>query len=253
MFANCYNLKELDISGWKINATNYSSFFSACYALENVNISGFNMSNCTTLASMFYNCQNLKEIIFPDVIDITKITTMASIFFGCNTLPELTILNPNDTSTDRTNKLKFSSLTFSNVTTIDSMFNSCISLRTLSINNWKLPNCTTIANLCRYCQGLEELSWTGWEIPKVTSTAPSTILGQCWNLKKITGLPPIRLAFSLADSFSLPLEEVIGVLNNLPDLTGSTARVLNINNMHLNQLSNTEKAIATNKNWTLAN
>ena len=238
VFTNCYCLKDLDISGWQIRATNYGSFFSGCYSLTNINISGFDTSLCTTFNSMFYCCYSLKSIIGPSTWDTSKVTNMASMFNSCMSLQNINI--------------NFTTWDMSKVTTIDSMFANCSNLKTLNINNWNLAACTTITSICRYDYSLEEISWSGWSLPKLTTTAPATILEQCYKLKKMTGFPPIKLAFNMRDTWSFPVEELVELFTNLQDLTGSTARTINLRNQQINRLSATEKAIATGKNWTLA-
>ena len=238
IFAECWSLKTLDISGWKINATNYANMFIRCFSLENINISGFDFSNCTSVGNMFQDCQSLKSITYPSTWNTSKLTSTASMFQGCFSLPAINI--------------DFSTWDFSKVTTIASMFAYCHSLRTLSINNWNLPLCTTIATIFNYCHSIEEISWSGWSIPKVTTTSPGRLLADCWSLKKMTGFPPIKLAFNMQNTNSLPKDEFVTLFNNLEN-TGGTARTLNLSTQNLNRLSAAEKAIATNKGWTLAN
>ena len=237
MFQNCFSLTDLDISGWKMNSNNYSSFFSGCMSLESVNISGFDFSNCTSLASMFNGCHRLQSITWPTgTINTSNITSLASMFYNCFSLPSIT--------------LNFSDV--SKVTTTASMFYACTALTSISINNWTLTKCTTIADMFRYCYQLQELSWTGWSLPALT-TNPSTLLAQCYSLKKITGFPSINRNFSMAECYAMPVEQIVGVLNNLPSLPSGTTRTLNLTTANINRLSAIEKAIATNKGWTLAN
>ena len=238
MFYNCYCLKDLDISGWQIQSTSYAGFFSGCESLININISGFDFSRATSLNGMFASCYSLRNITGPNTWNISNVNNTASMFASCYSIQNINI--------------DFTSWDMSKVTTIDSMFNSCTNLKTLNISNWNLAACTTIANLCRYDYNLEELSWSGWSLPKLTSTSPASILEQCYRLKKMTGFPPIKLAFNMRDTWSFPVEEIVTLFNNLQNLTGSTNRTINIRNQQLNRLSAAEKAIATGKNWTLA-
>jgi len=237
MFNGCNSLTTLDISGWKLNSTNYSSFFYGCYKLESVNISGFDFSNCTTLASMFAYCYSLKTITCPNTWNTSNVTTMAGMFNSCYSLTSIPI--------------NFTSWDYSKVTTIADMFANCQSLKSIDLTGLSLPLCTTIATLFNYDYALEEVKWSGWSIPKVTSTAPGRILGDCWSLRKMTGFPPIKLAFSMANTYSFPAEEWEELFTNLS--TTTTARTINMWTNNINKLTATQKAIATNKGWTLAN
>ena len=238
MFQNCYSLTEVDISGWHLSATSYASMFSDCYSLERIDISNFNFANCTSMAGMFNKCYSLKEIVFPTTMNTANVTTMASMFADCRSLPSISQFN-------------ITSWDFTKVTTIASMFANCYSLKSVSLNNLSLPACTTIATLFNTCYGLKELSWSGWSIPKVTTTAPAGILQNCWNLEKITGFPPFKLAFNMQNCYSLPADQIVGLFNNLA--TTSTSRTINMSNLNINKLSAAEKQIATSKGWTLAN
>ena len=220
-----------------MNSNNYSSFFSNCYSLESVNISGLDFSNCTNISNMFYACYSLKNIIWPTgTIDTSKITTMVSLFYYCHSLSSV--------------NLNFSDM--SKVTTIANMFYNCNALKSVSINNWTLTKCTTMVDMFRYCYQLEEISWTGWSLPAL-NTALSTVLAQCYSLKKITGFPPIKLNFSMAECYNLPIAQIVGLFNNLQTLPSGTSRTINMTTANINRLSAAEKAIATNKGWTLAN
>lgn len=238
MFANAYRLKDLDISGWKMNSNSYASFFQNCYSLESVNISGFDCSNCTSLASMFNGCWSLKTIVFPTTVwNTSKVTTIAEMFHYCASLTEPPV--------------DITQWDLSKVTTVASLFQECYGLKTVNLSGLSLPLCTTIANMFQYCYRLESVNLRNWSIPKVTSTAPGSFLNYCWQLKEIIGFPPVKLNFSIANSYNLPVEQIVTLFNNLQNTT--TTRTINLSTMNLNKLTTAEKQIATNKGWTLAN
>lgn len=62
----------------------------------------------------------------------------------------------------------------------------------------------------------------------------------------------IGINFDFNASNSVTHDTIIGLLNILQDLTGKTAQKLTLGATNLNKLTADEKAIATNKNWTLA-
>ena len=61
-----------------------------------------------------------------------------------------------------------------------------------------------------------------------------------------------NFSVSLSSSSYLTHDSIIGLLNNLKDLTGDTAKTITLGSTNLAKLTDEEKAIATNKNWTLA-
>lgn len=237
MFSGCHSLENLDISGWKLNSTTYASFFSNCHSLKTINISGFDFTNCTSVASMFSNCYSLTTLICPSTYNTSKITTTASMFYGCASLVSIPI--------------NFSLWDMTKITTMADMFAYCYSLKSINLNNLTLSACTTIATMFNYDYSLEEIQWDNWTIPKLTSTSPGRLLGDCWSLKKMVGFPPIKLAFSMVNTLSFPVEEFVTLFTNLA--TNTTTRTINMTTANINKLSAAQKAIATEKKWTLAN
>jgi hypothetical protein len=61
-----------------------------------------------------------------------------------------------------------------------------------------------------------------------------------------------KYSLTLTNSVLLQKEAILGILYNLKDLTSSSAKTLTLGATNLAKLTDEEKAIATNKNWTLA-
>lgn len=79
-----------------------------------------------------------------------------------------------------------------------------------------------------------------------TSTFPAS-------LTTITGeLTGWNIALNLSKCVNLTHDSIMNVINGLADRTGQTALTLTLGSTNLAKLSDTEKAIAVNKNWTLA-
>lgn len=85
---------------------------------------------------------------------------------------------------------------------------------------------------------------------KITSL--SFTYGSSKYLKTITVPIDFACAINLSNSVLLEYNSIIDLLNNLKDLTGETAKTLTLGSTNLAKLTDEEKAIATNKNWTLA-
>ena len=54
--------------------------FADCKNLEYINLSGINMSNIKYIEKMFWNCQNLKTIIWRQEYDFSNIDGFESMF-----------------------------------------------------------------------------------------------------------------------------------------------------------------------------
>ena len=65
------------------------------------------------------------------------------------------------------------------------------------------------------------------------------------------GLNDTAITVTFGNS-TLTYESVLNIINNLADRTGKTANILKLQTIQKNMLSDEEKAILTNKNWTLS-
>lgn len=261
LFANCWSLKELDLSGWKVDTiTSFANMFDYCYSLKTLNLTGWTPTAATTFNAMFRYCVNLKNIdistwIAPNCnnygsmfencrslvscgdlsdLDMSNVTTLASMFSTCQSLQSVTGLN---------------NWNVSKVTNITYLFYSCLAMKSISITNWNLAACTTIGYAFSGCRNLETLDLNNWSIPKVTTTT------QCfhylYNLKNVPHALPLAVAHNYSYCEPLTHQSILNILNALP--TVSKATTINIGSYANNQLTAAERAIATAKGWTVAN
>lgn len=104
------------------------------------------------------------------------------------------------------------------------------------------------------CQYLEYI-YLPASITQADSTSTTNSQHIAYNCPKLTTIE-LGQGYSktlyLKHITSLTKECVVNMLNALADLTGQTKQTLYIYSGALNQLSDEEKVIATNKNWTLA-
>ncbi len=120
MFANCYSLKSLDVSGFNTeNVTDMNSMFDNCSSLKSLDVSGFNTAKVTDMSEMFRFCSSLTSL---DVsgFNTANVTDMNCMF--------------NDDSGLRT--LDLSSFTFDSITDSEStkgILAGCSALTKLSI------------------------------------------------------------------------------------------------------------------------
>ena len=241
MFANCYNLKELDVSGWDIsNSTNLSSCFANCYNLRKLNLSNWNPANCTTLASMFSGCFSLTEVGDISEWDTSKVTTMSAMFRYCYSLTKFPSINDWD---------------LSNVTSLDSIFSECTTLEEIIWNNVNIPKCTNVYQLFRYNYNLKKIETKNWTLASNITYSASyyPIYGDCTQLRDIEGIiiPSTYTQLGFSNCENLSQESLLTILNALPQTTAG--HTIHITTAIANLLTTEEKAIATNKNWTIAN
>ena len=109
--------------GWiNNNLTNCSKMFYNLGNIIEVNLSKFEFSNIESIGEMFYNCSNLKKIIFPNSFDTPSLTSMYKTFTNCESLQSLDLSNFNT----------------SLVSDMDSLFDGCSSLQSLDISSFDI-------------------------------------------------------------------------------------------------------------------
>lgn len=92
MFNACRKLATLDISNLETSSvTNMSYMFNECNALTSIDVSKFDTKNVTTMEKMFYNCKVLNNIVGINNFDTTKVTDMDYMFYGCASLENVDI------------------------------------------------------------------------------------------------------------------------------------------------------------------
>ncbi len=139
MFYACWNLQELDISGFDSEqVTDMSRMFLNCAQLEKIDLRRLNTSNVENMSWMFFNCKQLKTLDF-NGFDTKKVKNMSYMFGSCESLTELDL----------------SMFNTQNVTTMRSMFGNCTSLKTLNLSNFDTRNVTGMNRMFAGCSQLD--------------------------------------------------------------------------------------------------
>ena len=225
-FEGCTSLQNIEIKFCNDNS------FYGCTGLKTVKIEDC-LSSLRSGSSVFYNCTNLETINYGETCK-TRMTRIESNYcYNCSSLKSIEL--PTSLTTIDTYAFKnCSSLTSivipDGVITIGyEIFSGCTALKDVylpstitkdsydtftSSNNYMFKNCTSLENVR---------------------------LGQDWNLN-------LRLDVSE----NLTVDSIVAMFNSLKDLTGDTAKTLTLGSTNLAKLTDEQKAIAINKNWTLA-
>ena len=191
----------------------------------------FDTSSVTNTDTMFGDCSSLQSI---PLLDTSSVTYMNSMFWNCLNLQSIPQL---DTS---------------KVTNMDSMFHNCSSLT--SIPQLDTSNVTNMDSMFYACSNLQSIPLLDCS----SVTTESAPLG--WsNLSKLTdigGFKDLKVNWSSNFLDRVPnatVESLMNVINNLYDLTanGLSGKTLKFGTTNLNKLTDEQKAVATNKGWTL--
>lgn len=204
------------------------SVFNYCQSL--IALLEWDLSNCTTCASMLQNCYSLRAI---PKLDTSRITNSSYMFYNCYTLeavPEMDFSVAIDQSYMFTNNycLKFvPAANTEKVTNMPGKFNCCYQLTSIGPLN----------------------------IKKLSST--TNLFGSCYQLQKLLFVPDVEdcngATIDLKDCVSLSHDALVDLFNSLPTIATEKQLILPYNNLSktnpISELTEEEIAIATNKGW----
>ena len=204
------------------NVTNMAGMFTNCSSL--ISIPLFNTSNNTNMSNFFNGCWSLTSI---PLLDTSKVMSMISMCHSCSSLTYIPLLNT------------------SKVTNMNSMFYNCTLLTAIpALDTSKVKNMT---NMFYNCSSLTSIPLL--DTSKVTSM--NNMLRGCGSVTHLGGFKNLSIsvsAYFLDQCPNLTVESLMNVINNLATVSGNT---LKFGTTNLSKLTEEQKAIATNKGWTL--
>lgn len=271
-FYSCSNLQKVTILSPSSSGGFGQYAFRLCRKLTTVILP----ENATTITSyMFDGNSQLQDINFPK--SITAIGDSA--FNGCSSLCNLNL--PQDisftagdysfaktgiTDDDVQNILLHATSVgtdvFKGCTSINNveininsreMFRECVNLVTAILND-----ITSIERAIFYgCTSLKTVFLPSTITKAISDSLTSTSSSyyafyNCTNLEDVQLGQDWNMSLRLNVSNNLTVDSMVAMFNSLKDLTGETAKTLTLGSTNLAKLTAEQKAIATNKNWTLA-
>lgn len=146
-----------------LGASSLASLFTAANgytALSRFNGAGFDLTNVTSLASMFDGVSTLTQVTAVDHWTTGNVTSMAFMFRGCTNLESISTMRANATT---------GAWDVSKVTTFESMFENCERLGDLTaFADWNVHGAVNLANMFKNAKGTTDLDVSGWD-----TTAPA--------------------------------------------------------------------------------
>ena len=119
-----------------------------------------------TLASMFENCYDLKEVDFGSM-DTSQVTNMSKMFILC----------------DRLTSVKFNNINTENVTTFESMFRDCTRLKSIDLSMFNTRKATDMQEMFNRCTDLESIDLSTFNTENVVRM--HSMFNYCRSLKHI--------------------------------------------------------------------
>ena len=232
IFSDCRNLKRVnaDLTGSMATSNDKSQMFRNCKALEEA--PDFNALRVTNMTEMFFSCTNLQTV---PSYNILECQSMIQMFYACDNLTSVGDMDENPDNW---------------LLAVTKMFMYCGKLKTAP--RIKTTHVTNFDDMFYYCSSLE----TAPEYDASSATSANTMFLGANNLTNFGGLKNLKIDFTgIRNCGMLSYESIINVLNGLYDFRGNgdstTTRTLELNSSSMAQLSDEDKAIATNKGWIL--
>lgn len=211
---------ELYIGGSPLTST--ENMFYYCSRLTSVLL--FDTSKVTNMKNMFNYCSNLTSV---PLFDTSNVTNMSYMFYECLMLTSVPQFNT------------------SKVTDMSYMFYDCSTLR--AFPQFDTSEVKNMSNMCRNCLKLTSVPLLNTS--KVTSmTNAFSIINSA--LTTLGGFTGLNVALDLSRLTALTHDSIMNVINEAADVTASP-KTLTLGSTNLAKLTAAEKAVATNKGWTL--
>lgn len=226
---------------------------------KNVDLTMISPKNETSLNRLFFKNEKLVSI---DVStwDTSKVTDFTQAFSLNHNLESIDVSNFNTGNCVnffamfdegyKITTLDVSKWDMSSAKNIDWMFCRCHSITSFDLSTWDTRNVTSAHHLFSTC-GVELIDLSGLDLRQVTNMYRAFNENYKLSVVKCTGLklPNIELSSIGFDVSPLTVDSILGLLNALP-LTDK-GYSFQIGARNIAKLSDEQKAIATNKGWTL--
>lgn len=219
MFYNCKSLTSVALFDTS-NVNSFNYVFAGCPKLTSVPL--FNTSNVYNMSYAFAHSPALTSI---PLFNTSKTINMEYMFFGCSSLVDIPLLD-----TSKTTSMYY-------------MFYNCRSLTTIPLLD--TSKCINLAGMFYGCERLTTIP----ALDVSNATSMGTIFTGCTSLKSIL-MTGTKVSFNISASTKFEESDLVTIINNLATVT--TTQTLTMGATNLAKLTDEDKAIATNKGWTLA-
>ena len=201
---------------------------------KNVDLTMISPRNETSLERLFFRNENLVSIDVSNW-DTSQVTYFIQAFSQNHNLESIDVSKWNT----------------SNVENMAHMFMMCSSLTTLDLSGFDTSKVTTMISMFNGCSSLTTLDLSGFDTSKVNNMEHMFLNNIKLSEVKCDGmkLPNIELNNINLNKSPLSVDSIVGLLNALPQ--SDKGYSFQIGSVNIAKLSDEQKAIATNKGWTL--
>lgn len=226
---------------------------------KNVDLTMISPKNETTLNWLFFKNNKLVSVDVSNW-DTSKVTDFKQAFSLTHNLESIDVSNWNTSNGVqffamfdegyKISQLDVSKWDMSSAENIDWMFCRCQSITSLDLSAWDTSKVISAHHLFAFCL-LEVLDLTGIDFRQVANINRVFIENMKLSVIKCTGLklPNIEMSDIGLNASPLTVDSIVGLLNALPQSDKGYSFQIGSNNIA--KLSDEQKAIATDKGWTL--
>ena len=251
------------------NGTNFSYAWAQCSSLTL--FPKLDLHNGVNFEGAWWKCTKLTD--FQEGLDLSSGTNFKSAWYGCTSLTDFTQIDLSS-GTDFSyawydcNVLQyFRPLYMYNVTKLDYAWYHChklVDLPVIDTSKVVSFNCTwdmcmslrifpqfdfskgiKFQNTWRDCANMTDMP----QLDLSSGTDFSYAWMGCHNLVNLGGFGKIKASFDLSDSDVLTVDSLMNIINQAATVTGKT---MTFGSTNLAKLTDAQKAVATNKGWTLS-
>ena len=205
MLDNCLSLRTIDVTSFDTsNVTDMSFFLFGCKNLQYIDLKKFNTSKVKDMEAMFDDCG--LSVINLTSFDTQNVTNMSRMFFRCGRLNGVVFgskFNAKKVTTMKSmfeecislKTLDLSPFNTSSVTTMELMFSNCVSLTQLNVSSFNTSNVTNMVKMFYHCTKLENLDLSSFTTDNVElieemfsgcSVLQTIYASNSWNTSKTT-------------------------------------------------------------------
>lgn len=226
---------------------------------KNVDLTMISPKNETSLKKLFFRNEKLVSIDVSNW-DTSKVTDFTLAFSVTHNLERIDVSNFNTGNGVnffamfdegyKISALDVSKWNMSSAKNIEWMFSKCQSITSFDLSTWDTSNVTSAHHLFTSCSA-ELIDLSGIDFTQVTNMHKAFNGNYKLSVIKCTGLklPNIELSSIGLNTSPLTVDSIVGLLNALPQSDKGYSFQIGSNNIA--KLSDEQKAIATNKGWTL--
>lgn len=188
----------------------------------------------TSTAQMYYGCSQIKEVDLSGW-NTSNTTDMSETFYSCRGLTEIDVTN----------------LDTSNCSEMYGLFAGCHELKKIiGIEQLDTSKNINFTNMFSNCQKLTKLPEIDCSSNTTQTSSSNSPINNCYVLRDFGGLKGFNKRLYCNSAYSLSYESLLNIINGLAD--GVSGQTLYLHQDCVNQLSDDDIAVATNKGWSIS-